>query len=76
MNIIATGLPETIEEYQLALNAAFAGGKAYGRGQAKLELGIKFNEGLHQEREARLTREATIDLGKYAGTYGGYTKKD
>lgn len=30
INIVATGLPKTIEEYQLALNAAFSGGKAFG----------------------------------------------
>lgn len=33
MEIKATGLPETIEDYQVALNAAFAGGKAYGLAQ-------------------------------------------
>ena len=33
MEIQATGLPETIEDYQVALNAAFAGGKAYGLAQ-------------------------------------------
>ena len=33
MEIKATGLPETIEDYQVALNAAFAGGKAYGLSQ-------------------------------------------
>lgn len=33
MEIKATGLPKTIEDYQVALNAAFAGGKAYGLAQ-------------------------------------------
>ncbi len=37
MKIVATGLPATIEEYQLALNAAFAGGKAAGQAIAELE---------------------------------------
>ena len=30
MNIVATDIPKTIEDYQIALNAAFEGGKAYG----------------------------------------------
>ncbi len=30
MNIIATGLPETLEDYQAILNATFEGGKVYG----------------------------------------------
>ena len=33
MNIVATGLPATIEDYQVALNAAFAGGEAFGKAQ-------------------------------------------
>lgn len=33
LEIKATGLPKTIEEYQLALNAAFAGGVAYGKAE-------------------------------------------
>lgn len=33
MEIKATGLPETVEDYQVALNAAFEGGKAYGKAQ-------------------------------------------
>ena len=30
MKIVATDIPKTIEDYQIALNAAFEGGKAYG----------------------------------------------
>jgi hypothetical protein len=36
LKIVATGLPESLEQYQLALDAAFAGGVAYG--QAKQEI--------------------------------------
>jgi hypothetical protein len=35
MKIIATGLPATIEDYQVALNAAFAGGEAFGKAQQR-----------------------------------------
>ena len=31
MKIIATGLPASVEDYELALNATFAGGIAYGQ---------------------------------------------
>ena len=37
MQIVATGLPATIEDYQTALNAAFAGGQAYGLAKGKLD---------------------------------------
>lgn len=37
MKIIATGLPKTVEDYQVALNAAFAGGVAYGKGSSSLK---------------------------------------
>ena len=30
MKIVATDIPKTIEDYQIALKAAFEGGKAYG----------------------------------------------
>ncbi len=30
MKIVATDIPKTIEDYEIALNAAFEGGKAYG----------------------------------------------
>jgi hypothetical protein len=40
IEIKAVALPQTIEEYQLALNAAFAGGAAYGK--AKLESETEF----------------------------------
>jgi hypothetical protein len=38
MKIIATGLPASVEDYQLALNAAFAGGKAYGTAKVQNDL--------------------------------------
>jgi len=57
MKIIATETPKTLEQYQLALDAAWVGGMAYGRGEAQQEpVGVKFNEGLWQEREARITQ--------------------
>lgn len=31
MKIIATGMPESVEKYEEALNATFAGGVAYGK---------------------------------------------
>ena len=31
LSIVATGLPKTLEDYQLALNAAFEGGRIYGK---------------------------------------------
>lgn len=34
-NLVATGLPATIEDYQLALNVAFAGGKTVGKALAQ-----------------------------------------
>jgi hypothetical protein len=37
MKIIATGLPASVEDYQLALNAAFAGGAAYGTAKEREE---------------------------------------
>ena len=37
MKIVATDIPKTIEDYQIALNAAFEGGKAYGAAVAKAE---------------------------------------
>lgn len=35
MKIIATGLPASVEDYELALNATFAGGIAYGQAKVK-----------------------------------------
>ena len=40
MNIVATGLPATIEDYQVALNAAFAGGEAFGKAQQRTWVGL------------------------------------
>jgi hypothetical protein len=35
MNIVATGVPATLEDYQVALNAVFEGGKAMGKAMAE-----------------------------------------
>lgn len=101
MKIIASGIPETLEQYQLALNAAWAGGRAYGQGEAKLKqafleqkpqytttrnawtgkaihtcthCGRDDFRSEHSARFRECKQEPTIDLGKYAGTYGGYIK--
>ena len=37
VGIVATGMPASIEDYQLALNAAFAGGVAAGKTVAEAE---------------------------------------
>lgn len=47
MKIVATDIPKTIEDYQIALNAAFEGGKAYGAAIEREEcakLAEKFDE--------------------------------
>ena len=44
MKIIATGLPATIEDYQVALNAAFAGGEAFGKAQQRTWIGLTDEE--------------------------------
>jgi hypothetical protein len=37
MNIVATGVPATLEDYQVALNAVFEGGKAMGKAMAEAQ---------------------------------------
>jgi hypothetical protein len=46
MKIVATDIPKTIEDYQIALNAAFEGGKAYGA-VAEREACAKVCEEMH-----------------------------
>jgi len=36
MRIVASGLPETVQKYEEALNATFAGGVTYGKLKARL----------------------------------------
>lgn len=48
MKIVATDIPKTIEDYQIALNAAFEGGKVHGAA-AEREACAKVCE--QQERE-------------------------
>lgn len=38
MKIVATDIPKTIEDYQIALNAAFEGGKVYGAAVERSEM--------------------------------------
>lgn len=49
LEIVATSLPKTLEEFQLALSAAFAGGQAMGKALAEpvipQKLTKNFNEG-------------------------------
>lgn len=56
MKIIATGMPESVEKYEEALNAAFAGGIAYG----------KF---VTDEMIVRAAKALAKDCAKDAGTH-------
>lgn len=57
MKIIATGLPESVEAYQLALNATFAGGVAYGKGKAQ-------RKPLSEEVKQELWRLSVLEASK------------
>lgn len=55
MKIVATDIPKTIEDYQIALNAAFEGGKAYGAAAEReacakvcIQMGKKFPIGFRE----------------------------
>jgi hypothetical protein len=37
MKVKATSLPKTIQQFQICLDVAFAGGKAYGKAKAELK---------------------------------------
>lgn len=49
ISIVATGLPATLEDYQLAINAAFAGGKAYGTAKLQQEVKKQLNEAINHD---------------------------
>ena len=51
LKIVATGLPTSIEDYQLALNAAFAGGKAYGTAKLQQEVKKQLNEAIKHDED-------------------------
>ncbi len=57
MQIVATGLPATVGDYQLALNATFAGGEAFGKAQQRTWIGLTDDEIMASYNEPRSDAE-------------------